>query len=275
MSPPLERLERAEHTEHAAYVEHTERSAPTEQTAHIEGIEHAEYAEYTERAAHIERTEHSAPTKPSAHTECAAHTAHTAPTEPTEPTDPTDPTDPAPLLHNMSAPPKTVVTYTGLSGLAKQSGPGGSGTSAVAVRGADVFGLPLCFALPAAFTADTPEAVLAEVYAQAQSREAGDMHDRAVLPIDTTLERLIDARAAELPLPDGCLVVPADDTHAMPWPDLLAALAVLAKCSDTVWLRAKTPSLTAALARRRASLLVPPRFAQALGVAGMPPMPTG
>ena len=251
MSAHLEHAERAEHADRAGYIEH---AAHTEYAEHTQRTDHAEHTERTERAEHIEHIERAEHDERAGHIDRAEH---------------------APLLHNMSAPPKTVVTYTGLSGLAKQSGPGGSGTSAVAVRGADVFGVPLCFALPAAFTADTPEAVLAEVYAQAQSREAGDAHDRAALPIDATLERLIDARAAELPLPDGCLVVPADDVHAMPWPDLLAALAVLAKCSDTVWLRAKTPSLTAALARRRASLLVPPRFAQALGLPGAPPMPTG
>ncbi len=189
-----------------------------------------------------------------------------------------DPAEHAPLLHNMSAPPKTVVTYTGLSGLATSSRSGGAGAHPEGVGGAGVFGLPLRFALPEDFAAGTPAAVLAALGAGghlgAGGGEGTAPAQQAIVaegaspgdPALAVLERLIDARAAELPLPDGCLVVPAIDAHAAPWPDPLSALAVLAKCSDTVWLRAKTPSLPAALARRRASLLVPPSLVPALGL---------
>jgi hypothetical protein len=75
---------------------------------------------------------------------------------------------------------------------------------------------------------------------------------------------LIGRRAEELPLPDCCVVLPPAATHRVVWPDLLSALAVLTKCSNAIWLRAKAPSLQAGLQRRDVSLLVPPSFAMRL-----------
>lgn len=69
---------------------------------------------------------------------------------------------------------------------------------------------------------------------------------------------LVDERAQQLPLPDGCLVIPYDGRHRRPWSDVVSVLAVLSKVSATVWLRAKLPSLEAGLERGRASLLLPP-----------------
>ena len=40
----------------------------------------------------------------------------------------------------------------------------------------------------------------------------------------------------------------------------LTALAILSKCTDTVWLRDKQPSLTGSFERGAVSLLVPPGF---------------
>jgi hypothetical protein len=60
------------------------------------------------------------------------------------------------------------------------------------------------------------------------------------------------------------VVITALGDHRMIWPDALSALAILSKCSDSIWLRAKRPLLTAALVRRRATLLIPPHFANQL-----------
>ena len=81
---------------------------------------------------------------------------------------------------------------------------------------------------------------------------------------EETLAHLIDERAAALPLPGGCAAIPPRLEHRILWWDPLSALAVLAKCSAHVWLRAKTPSLAAAIARREVSLLIPPAFAAGL-----------
>jgi hypothetical protein len=78
------------------------------------------------------------------------------------------------------------------------------------------------------------------------------------------LTELIDLRAKELPLPDGCVVIPHVETPKFVWKDPLTVLAVLSKCSDSVWLRAKSPLLHAALVRRQVTLLVPPHFASKL-----------
>lgn len=162
------------------------------------------------------------------------------------------------LLYNMSAPRTAVVTYAGLAALpreyrwrywAQRPNPA---PCPPALTEAEIFGTPVRFALPEDFTAATPEAVL-----EALGVEPAD--DPAA-----ALERLLEARAAELPLPDGCLVVPTAQNHTVIWPDALSVLAVLAKFSDSLWLRAKTPSLASALVGRRTSLLVPPSFASAL-----------
>jgi hypothetical protein len=71
---------------------------------------------------------------------------------------------------------------------------------------------------------------------------------------------LINRRAAELPLPDGCAVIKTEPKQELLWGDLLSALAVLSKSTDTVWLRSKSPSLSWALQRSSISLLIPPAF---------------
>jgi hypothetical protein len=86
------------------------------------------------------------------------------------------------------------------------------------------------------------------------------------------LAHLIDERAARLPLPAGCAVIAAHDEHPVRWPDTLAALAVLTKSTDTVWLRDKSPTLASILTgaaggralRTRISLLVPDAWAHVL-----------
>ena len=153
------------------------------------------------------------------------------------------------LLHNMSAPPKTVVTYAGLAAFASARGPGGSGVAEIGYEAKGVFGTPVRFELPEDLIARSSADVLAHL-----GRKSDPDPDGA-------LAELIDERANELPLPEGCVVIPTEGRYRMIWSDALSALAILAKCSDSIWLRAKRPALHAALARRKATLLVPPRFA--------------
>ncbi len=156
---------------------------------------------------------------------------------------------PPTLLHNMSAPPKTVVKYSGLSDLARATGSGGSGAAAGALKGTDIHGTPLHFVLPPALAAATPDRLLAA------------LGHEPVADAERRLAELINARAQALPLPDGCVVINGRSDALSPWPDPLTALAILAKCSDYVWLRAKTPAIHAALRRRMVTLIVPSQFA--------------
>jgi hypothetical protein len=156
------------------------------------------------------------------------------------------------LLHNMSAPPKSVVKYSGLAGLATVRSRGGSAGTGISSKADGVFGTPVRFALPADLAGKTPADVLRHIGADAQSDPVRQ------------LCALINARANELPLPEGCAVISALEGHRLIWADALSALAVLAKSSDAIWLRAKTPALSAALARTQVSLLVPPVFADRL-----------
>lgn len=154
--------------------------------------------------------------------------------------------DTTPLLHNIGAPPRTVVRYSGLSNVAE------TGEGASDVRPAPSYGSPVRFVLPADVDTSTPTTIL---------------HSLGIDPGDdahTTLESLINARANELPLPAGCAVIAAADTHRVIWADALSALAILTKCSDSIWLRAKMPAVHGAFTRRDATLLVPPAFAQQL-----------
>jgi hypothetical protein len=156
------------------------------------------------------------------------------------------------LLHNMSAPPKSVVKYSGLTDLATHRGPRASRATGIGSRGNGVFGTPVRFALPASLAGKSSAAVLGHLGVDAEADP------------ELQLCALIDVRANELPLPDGCAVITALKEHRLIWADALSALAILAKCSESVWLRAKTPSLNAARARTQVTLLVPPLFADRL-----------
>jgi hypothetical protein len=158
------------------------------------------------------------------------------------------PREQASLIHNMSAPPKSVVSYAGLGGLSSVSGSGGTGRRGARPDDDRAFGASVNFRLDPEMTARTARGILQRLGA----RTGPDP--------DATLVALIERRAAELPLPDGCLVIPTHPgaRHRLIWPDLLSVLAVLSKCSEHVWLRAKCPSLSAALSRRQATLFVPP-----------------
>lgn len=160
--------------------------------------------------------------------------------------------DPPGLLHNMSAPPKSVVRYSGLSGLAQQSGPGGSGVTALRYSNAGQHGSCVRFELAAHLNLDSPIEILASLGLAQVSTTAASAARQLV--------QLINQRADELPLPEGCAVVKSLQSHETFWPDSLAALAVLTKCTDTVWLRAKTPTLSRLVGSRCVSLLIPPGF---------------
>ena len=56
----------------------------------------------------------------------------------------------------------------------------------------------------------------------------------------------------------------APSEHPILWGDTLSALAVLCKCSDSIWLRDKTTALSIGLEHTQVTLLVPPLFASRL-----------
>ena len=156
------------------------------------------------------------------------------------------------LLHNMSAPPKSVVKYSGLADLAGTRSRGNSGVKDVRFKGSGIFGTPVRFALAQELAGASAAGILRHLGIDAQA------------DAEQQLCELIDARANELPLPEGCAVIAALKSHRMIWADALSALAILAKCSDSIWLRAKSPALKAALTRTQVTLLVPPLFASRL-----------
>src|SRR5688500_4055222 len=101
----------------------------------------------------------------------------------------------------MSAPPKSVVKYAGLSVHATAAGCNAGG------RGVDpgVFGTPLRFALASGPSAHSPSGILRLLRIK-PARDAGKH-----------LCTLIDQRAQELPLPDGCAVIPIAEGHRVVW----------------------------------------------------------
>ena len=159
--------------------------------------------------------------------------------------------DSSPLLHNMSAPPKTVVKYEGLEGLTKQSGPGGSGVTGIKYMNPKVFGQTVRFLLPKEFCEQEPENIL---------KLLGISYNSKFSNATEQLVAMINQRAKELPLPEGCAVIKTDAMQAEIWTDALSVLAILTKCTDTIWLRSKSPSLAGARTKRTVSLLVPPLF---------------
>ena len=120
-------------------------------------------------------------------------------------------------------------------------------------------GLCVRFELAAHLPLDNPTEILASLGLALEGASADSAARHLV--------QLINRRAAELPLPEGCAVVKSLQSHEMLWPDPLAALAVLTKCTDSVWLRAKTPTLSKLTGPRCVSLLIPPGFVDAINNA--------
>jgi len=157
--------------------------------------------------------------------------------------------EPAQLLHNMSSPPKSVVKYSGLSYGAANAGADGIGVGGGRITHDGVFGAFVAFRLAPDLRRRVPETILKHL-----GIDPGPVPGK-------TLVGLIDQRARELALPDACVVVPAKQDYPSPWPDPLAALAIITKSSGSVWLRSKTPRLTAIKKRSVVSLLIPPGYA--------------
>ena len=152
--------------------------------------------------------------------------------------------DRASLLHNMSTPPRSVITYDGLSDLTSRSKFGVAGLCGHP----KVFGRFVAFRLSKSLRVRSAKLILRHL-----GKEAGPNAEE-------TLLGLIELRASELPLPDGCVAKPCEESHPCPWPDELAALAIITKSSANVWLREKLPSLSSLQDRGAVSLLLPPNF---------------
>jgi len=163
--------------------------------------------------------------------------------------------DTSSLLHNMSAPPKTVVKYSGLAGLSKQTGPGGSGVTSLKYMNPQVVGQVVRFLIPEKYFQQEPEKILELLRIT---------YDSKSISAAEHLTALINQRAKELPLPEGCAVIKTHVSQPEIWTDALSVLAILTKCTDTIWLRSKSPSLVSAKTKRTVSLLVPPLFVHQL-----------
>ena len=182
------------------------------------------------------------------------------------------------LLHNMSAPPKSVLRYEGLAGLASQSGPGGSGVTQLRYTAKEFFGTPVRFAFDLAWTKLSAIEILNYLQVEVMSTlpansQAGEEPSVEKLKALSTaraqaatrqLNALINQRAQALPLPEGCAVIVPRPKHAVLFADLLSTLAVFSKCTESIWLRSKTPSLIAARGYQEVSLLIPPNFYEKL-----------
>ena len=130
------------------------------------------------------------------------------------------------LLHNMSAPPKTVIQHKAAAPAARI----------------------LLFRLPRAIRNTGPEALLEHLTGSRST--GGDVWAAAELR-----DRLNEC-ASRLALPPAVLVTDSAEA-AEPVEDLLAICAVLAKSSDRVYLRDKEPNLARIEPGRRVALRLP------------------
>jgi hypothetical protein len=115
------------------------------------------------------------------------------------------------LLHNMSAPPRTVIRQRAVA-------PSGS---------------TLLFRLPPGFRCAGPGALLARLTGRRR---------RGAAQAEAELRTLLNEQAARLPLPPAALVAGSSE-GAKAVEDLLTVCTVLAKSSDRVYLRDKEPNL--------------------------------
>ena len=130
------------------------------------------------------------------------------------------------LLHNMSAPPRTVIQH-----------------KAVAPAGR-----ALLFRLPRKIRNNGPERLLAHL--------TGSRWSGGEAAANAELRRRVNEYAARSALPSAALVTDAADAPE-PVDDLLAVYAVLAKSSDRVYLRDKEPNLARIEPGRRVVLRLP------------------
>jgi hypothetical protein len=154
------------------------------------------------------------------------------------------------LLHNMSAPPRSIVKYNGLSNESAKTSSADAKEAPLSDGG--VFGSFIAFRMPVNLRRCGAKTIL-----QRLGLEPG-------LVPEETLVALIEAQARNITLPDACVVVPTKASHPNPWTDPLTVLAIITKSSARIWLRSKTPRLTVLRKTTAISLLAPPTFTQPL-----------
>jgi hypothetical protein len=154
------------------------------------------------------------------------------------------------LLHNMSAPPKTVISFNGLDGSLKISGPGEGGVAGVRYKPPAGVGIPVKFEWKGPV-----EAI--DILLERGMTPGGNARN--------TLIALIESKARELALPDGVAVIPFRESYEAPWGnDAMAALAILTKSSESVWLQSKSCTLSILQTRRSIALLIPAHATQCI-----------
>jgi hypothetical protein len=155
-------------------------------------------------------------------------------------------------------PPKIGVGYNGLQFFGAKGTPCGDavlsrkGDGPTLYAGQRLFGTPVRFRLDEEWRRSQPRVMLVRLGFRPEQSPGVD-------PIQQLIH-LINRRADELPLPDGCIVMRSQRFHPVIWSDPLTALAILSKSSDTLWLRSKTPSLIGAMYWQSKTLIVPPSF---------------
>lgn len=175
------------------------------------------------------------------------------------------------LLHNMGAPPWSTIRYAGL-GQVEAGKASGWVPGIVLDRGRpadDPGAIPLPPDIPPVgvrvrFRLPTGRAL--------RRPSHGAILAAAGIPADGLAPRAraaaaasaIARRAAELPLPDACVIVSGPHDRESPWADLLSALAVLCACNRVMWMRAREPSIRDGIRLRSVTLLVPPTFTHLL-----------
>ncbi|NBP39558.1 MAG: hypothetical protein EBS73_13550 [Betaproteobacteria bacterium] len=162
----------------------------------------------------------------------------------------------AALAHNMSAPPKSVIKYEGLSGLVKRNLPGGTGVTSVGYKNSYPVGTPMRFSIPQSLLRASPEELLVAL-------EGDGRHGDSESTLDE-LTRRIAKHARAIPLPEGCAVIPTQAAFPSPLPGLLDALVVITQSTNSVWLKSKSPLLSRLHTTQSVSLLIPDRYANAL-----------
>jgi hypothetical protein len=178
----------------------------------------------------------------------------------------------------MSAPPKSVLRYQGLSNIWVQHDSSGNRVTPLRSTADDFFGKPVRFAFDHAWAKLSAVEILNYLQVDvaaltAVTSRAGVKPSAEQLKALSTartqaatrhLNALINERAQTLPLPEGCAVVVPRSEHQVLFGDLLSTLAIFSKCTESVWLRSKTPSLIAARGYKEVSLLIPSNFCEQL-----------
>jgi hypothetical protein len=153
------------------------------------------------------------------------------------------------MRRHLGAPSNNHVNNNGLQTVVAG---GKSGGGEILYGGQRFFGTPMRFQLDEEWRRLQPRVMLTRLGVKPERSPGIDPIQQLVL--------LINKRADELPLPDGCLAITSQQYHPIFWSDPLTALAILSKSSDTLWLRSKSPSLLAAAYYLSRTLIVPPNF---------------